>query len=128
MTLVASEKLDLDVINPMLDSKKPQEIVEWACKMWGDEIVMSSSFGEQAAVMLHMATRIKPDIRILFVDTGYLFPETYEFMENLRHRFDLNVWTFRTRNDPITYLRKAGEDNPDWRKDRDACCAANKNE
>jgi phosphoadenosine phosphosulfate reductase len=49
-------------------------------------------------------------------------------MEQLRRRFDLNVWTYRTRNDPIAWLHHAGEENPTWRKDVDACCAANKNE
>jgi phosphoadenosine phosphosulfate reductase len=125
---VAVENLDLSAINPMLETLSPLKIVEWAVATFGEEIVMSSSFGEQAAVLLHMATRVKPDIKIIFVDTGYLFPETYEFMESLRHRFNLNVWTFRTRNDPIAYLRKAGEENPEWRSDIDACCAANKNE
>jgi phosphoadenosine phosphosulfate reductase len=49
-------------------------------------------------------------------------------MEQLRHRFNLQVWTYRTRNDPIAYLRAAGEENPAWRKDITACCAVNKNE
>jgi phosphoadenosine phosphosulfate reductase len=57
-----------------------------------------------------------------------LFPETHQFMEQLRRRFDLNVWTYRTKNDPIAYLHRAGEDNPTFRKDPDACCAVNKNE
>ncbi len=35
--------------------------------------------GAQAAVMLHLATQVRPDIPVVFVDTGYLFPETYEF-------------------------------------------------
>jgi phosphoadenosine phosphosulfate reductase len=43
-------------------------------------------------------------------------------------RLNLNVWIYRTRNDPMTYLRQAGEENPAWRKNVDACCAANKNE
>ena len=46
------------------------------------------------------------------VDTGYLFPETHQFMESLRKRFDLNVWIYRTKNDPIRYLELAGETDP----------------
>lgn len=128
MATAVGEKLDLDAINPMLEKRTPEEIVEWAAAQFGDQLIMTSSFGEQAAVMIHMATRVIPDIKIITVDTGYLFPETYEFMESLRHRFNLNVWTFRTKNDPIAYLRHAGEDNPELRKDIDACCAVNKNE
>lgn len=122
------EKLDLDAINPMLQGLPPGRIVEWAAAQFGRDLIMSSSFGAESAVLIHMAIAVIPDIRIVMVDTGYLFPETHRFMEELRLRFNLNVWVYRTRNDPIAYLHQAGEQNPAWRKDIDACCAANKNE
>jgi phosphoadenosine phosphosulfate reductase len=131
MTLAVSkdqEKLDLDAINPMLETKDPTQIVDWAYAQFGRDLVMSSSFGGESALLIHMATRVLPDIRIVTVDTGYLFPETHRFMEELRHRFNLNVWVYRTRNDPIAYLKQAGETDPTWRKDVPACCAINKNE
>jgi phosphoadenosine phosphosulfate reductase len=129
MTLVAEQtKLDLSAINPMLESSDPTKIVEWAAAQFGRELIMSSSFGAESALLIHMATRVLPDIRIVMVDTGYLFPETHRFMEQMRLRFNLNVWIYRTRNDPIAYLHQAGEDNHTWRKDVNACCAANKNE
>jgi phosphoadenosine phosphosulfate reductase len=127
MSAVA-EQLELDVLNPMFEKSDPAEIVAWAAAQYNDELVMSSSFGADSALLIHMATRVLPDIKILFVDTGYLFPETYEFMEKLRHRFNLNVWTYRTRQDPIAYLHRAGEVNPFERTNVEACCAANKNE
>jgi len=89
---------------------------------------MTSSFGDQAVVLIHLATQIKPDIKIIFIDTGYLFPETHLFMEQVRQRFNLNVWTYRTKNDPLQWLKTANENEPTWRNDIDACCAANKNE
>lgn len=125
---VITEQIDLDAINPMFETSDPAKIVEWASAQFSSDLLMSSSFGAESAVLLHMATRVRPNIRIIFVNTGYLFPETHRFMEELRVRFDLNVWNYRTRNDPIAYLRAAGEENPAWRKDVDACCAANKNE
>ena len=122
------EKLDLDVLNPMFETSDPQKIIAWSAAQFSDGLVMSSSFGAESAVLIHMAIEVKPDIRIIMVDTGYLFPETHTFMEQLRNRFDLNVWVYRTRNDPIAYLHRAGEENPQWRKDVDSCCAVNKNE
>jgi len=121
-------QLDLDTINPMLETQDPTKIVEWAHAQFGRDIMMSSSFGAESALLIHMATRVLPDIRIVMVDTGYLFPETHRFMEELRHRFNLNVWVYRTRNDPIAYLKQAGEGDPSWRNDVPACCAINKNE
>lgn len=120
--------LDVETLNPMLEAQSPEQIVAWAAAEFGDGLVMTSSFGAESALLIHMATRVKPDIKIIFVDTGYLFPETHLFMEALRQRFDLNVWTYRSRNDPIQYLQSHGETDFTWRQNIDACCAANKNE
>ena len=99
--------LDIDATNRVLETYDPARVVAWAARQFGDELVMSSSFGAESALLIHMATQVLPSIRIIFVDTGYLFPETHQFMEDLRRRFDLNVWTYRTRNDPIVYLTQA---------------------
>jgi phosphoadenosine phosphosulfate reductase len=123
-----STTLDLSALNASWASATPQQIIQWAAETFGDDLIMSSSFGAESALLLHMASTIRPGIKVLFIDTGYLFPETHRFMETLRKRLDLNVWTYRTQNDPIAYLRHAGEDNPQWRKDDKACCAANKDE
>jgi phosphoadenosine phosphosulfate reductase len=125
---IVTDNLELDALNPLFEAADPTKIVQWAATQFGNELVMSSSFGAESAVLIHMATRVNPHTRIIFVNTGYLFPETHKFMEELRLRFDLNVWTYRTKNDPIAFLRAAGEENPQWRKDVDSCCAANKNE
>jgi phosphoadenosine phosphosulfate reductase len=124
-----AETLDLPTLNELFERQSPIEIVKWATAQFGGrELVMTSSFGAESAALIHMAVQQVPNLRIIFINTGYLFPETHAFMEQLRLRFSLNVWTYRTRNDPIAWLRNAGEENPTWRKDVDACCAANKNE
>jgi len=128
MTTATTTDLDLPEINTLLDTRTPPEIVAWAAAEFGDGLIMSSSFGAESAVMLHMAVQVMPRIRIVMVDTGYLFPETHAFMEQLRKRFDLNVWIYRTRNDPVKYLHDVGEEQYDWRNNVEPCCAANKNE
>lgn len=62
--------------------------------------VLSSSFGVQAAVMLHMLTRLSPGIAVILLDTGYLFPETYRFIDELRDRLDLNLNVYRAEKTP----------------------------
>jgi phosphoadenosine phosphosulfate reductase len=127
--VIEKNELDVDSLNAMFETSDPARVVEWAIAHFGaGNLVMSSSFGAESALMLHLVTQVAPDIRVIFIDTGYLFPETHAFMEQLRLRLNLNVWTYRTKNDPIAYLHSAGEENPNWRKDVDACCAANKNE
>jgi phosphoadenosine phosphosulfate reductase len=128
MLATRQPSLDLEATNAVLETYDPPKIVAFAAERFGDELVMSSSFGAESAVLIHMATRVQPDIKIIVVDTGYLFPETHQFLQDLRHRFDLNIWTYRTRNDPIAYLRDAGEADPSVRSNIEGCCAANKNE
>lgn len=126
--VMMGQELDLAALNEAFEAAPPQRIIQWAAERFGRELVMWSSFGAESALLIHLATRVMPEIRIIMIDTGYLFPETHQFMEQLRRRFALNVWTYRTRNDPIAYLHKAAEENPTWRKDVEACCAINKNE
>ena len=57
--------------------------------------IVSSSFGAQSAVMLHLVTRQQPDIPVVFIDTGYLFPETYRFVDELTQRLNLNLRVYR---------------------------------
>ena len=128
MLATAEQALDLVATNAVLDTYTPRQIVDWAADEFQDGLVMSSSFGAESALLIHMATRVKPDIRVIVVDTGYLFPETHQFLESLRHRFDLNIWTYRTRQDPIRYLLDANETDPTFRNNVEACCAVNKNE
>lgn len=62
--------------------------------------VLTSSFGAQAAVSLHLLTRQVPDMPVILLDTGYLFPETYRFIEQLTERLDLNLKVYRSRRSP----------------------------
>ena len=58
-----------------LEKASAEERVAWAVETFGDELIMTTSFGTHSAIMLHLVTRIVPDIPVVFVDTGYLFPE-----------------------------------------------------
>ena len=66
-------------------------------EQYGDKLVLSTSFGIQSAVMLHLVTTQIPDIPVIFIDTGYLFPETYRFAEALTERLTLNLKTYLPR-------------------------------
>lgn len=83
-----------------LESATAEARVRWALDTYGDRIVLSSSFGVQSAVMLHMVSRQRPDIPVILVDTGYLFAETYQFIDDLAERLDLNLHVYRSRMSP----------------------------
>ena len=69
--------------------------MQWAVEHLAGHHALSSSFGAQAAVALHMTTQAKPDIPVILVDTGYLFPETYRFIDELTERLSLNLKVYR---------------------------------
>jgi phosphoadenosine phosphosulfate reductase len=87
---------DLPPVQPSLDLEKAtaEERVRWAHETFGEGLVMTTSFGIQSAVMLHLVTQIVPKIPVIFIDTGYLFPETYRFADELTRRLELNLKTY----------------------------------
>jgi phosphoadenosine phosphosulfate reductase len=70
---------------------------------------MSTSFGVQSAVMLHLVTQKLPEIPVIFVDTGYLFPETYKFAEELSTRLNLNLKTYSAEVSPSAQEAQYGK-------------------
>lgn len=74
-----------------LEAAGAAERIRWAGETFGNRLVMSTSFGIQSAVMLHLVTREIADIPVIFIDTGYLFPETYRFAAELTERLGLNL-------------------------------------
>jgi phosphoadenosine phosphosulfate reductase len=89
------EALDLDHLNEMLEYKTAQQRLEWAINELRPNIILSSSFGAQAAVCLHLCVKIWPEIPVVVTDTGYLFPETYEFIDELTNTLKLNLKVYR---------------------------------
>lgn len=87
-------------INHRLESASAEERVAWAVERFDERLVLSSSFGAQAAVCLHLVTRQRPDIPVILIDTGYLFPETYRFIDALTERLDLNLHVYRSAQSP----------------------------
>ena len=63
-------------VNQQLEALSAQERVQWAFEHLEREFILSSSFGIQAALMLHLVTQVRPDVPVVLTDTGYLFPET----------------------------------------------------
>ena len=71
--------------------RDPLGILRWTLEEFDGKVAMSTSFGIQSAVLLHAATQVYPDIPVVWVDTGYLPKETYEYAEQLREALDLNL-------------------------------------
>lgn len=86
----AEQQLEL---NEQFENQSPSEIIEWVVAQDKKPLV-TTSFGPFSAVMLHMATTIKPDMPIVWVDSGYNTEETYLYAQNLIETLKLNIQIF----------------------------------
>ena len=83
--------LEIERLSNEFETKTPQEIIAWAVDTFWPQIALSSSFQTQSMPLLYMASRIRPDILIMFLDTGYHFWETLTFREQIASEWQLNV-------------------------------------
>lgn len=95
-----SRRLAVIRANELLAKRPAEERVEWALENLPATHVLTSSFGAQAAVSLHLVNRLRPGIPVIFIDTGYLFPETYRFVDELAGRLALNLQVYRSEVSP----------------------------
>lgn len=86
-------RLDLDPaeLSSALAPLRAGERLRLLYEQLGDRLVASTSFGIQAAVMLHLIHEHAPKIPVVFIDTGFLFPETYQYAEELSNRLNLDL-------------------------------------
>jgi phosphoadenosine phosphosulfate reductase len=90
----------LDAANEALERMGAEDRVRWAFEHLPGRHALSSSFGAQAAVSLHLVSSAAPDIPVILVDTGYLFPETYRFVDELVLRLGLNLKVYQPTVSP----------------------------
>nr|WP_041487766.1 phosphoadenylyl-sulfate reductase [Candidatus Atelocyanobacterium thalassa] len=93
---IAKPDLSLEEVRDKLKDASAQQVIEWAAETFGNGLVISTSFGIQSAVMLHLATKIVPNISVIWVDTGYLPAETYQFAQELTERLNLNLKVYQS--------------------------------
>lgn len=99
-------------------TRKPMSadrLLQWADENFGDGLVMSTSFGIQSAVTLHLATQVRRDLPVIWVDTGYLPRETYHYAARLTSMLDLNLHVARS---PITPRDMEARFGRLWESDR----------
>lgn len=105
-----------------LEGAHPEEILAWAAKTFGDDLVVASSMGDE--ILVHMAAKAAPGVNVIFLDTGYHFAETIGTRDYYADFTDIKLRT-------ILPLRTVEEQNAEYGEklhDRDPnqCCALRK--
>lgn len=73
------------------EALQPIELIEWAVRTYGDQVALASSFGAEDMVVIDLASRVQPQLRVFTLDTGRLHPETYQLMEEVERRYRLKL-------------------------------------
>ena len=96
MNLSDEELSEFDIEMKALSA---QERIAWAWERFGAGVVLSTSFGLQSSVMLNLVLQVSKEIPVIFVDTGYLFHETYQYAQTLQEKLDFQPRIFSS---PLT--------------------------
>ncbi len=99
------------------------EIVAAAVTAFGDRLAIACSFQQEEAVILDMAFAVRPDVRVFALDTGFLFPETYDTWRAYEERYGITIEAFRG---PSPEEQAAEHGDRLWERDPNQCCGIRK--
>ena len=106
------------------ETRRVEELLEWAVAEFAPRLAMTSSFGAEGVVLIDKLARIAPDVPIIYLDTGFQFPETDEFKERLRARYNLNIIEHRAALSVTEQAVVYGDRL--YARDPDLCCRLRK--
>lgn len=112
LNIVSRRKSNIDFLNEKFSHSSPSEIINWAVKNSFNP-VLTTSFGKFSSPLIHLANKIKPDIKILWIDSGYNTKNTYEFAYDLINTYKLNIEIFSPLNTRAYRDIYLGQPSPD---------------
>ena len=108
-----------------LTDASPQEILTWAYRQFHPRLLMACSFGGASGmVLVDMAMKIQKDARIFYIDTDFLFPETYETVQKVEQRYGFKAEVYKSLLTPEQQAEKHGDEL--WKRTPDNCCGLRK--
>ncbi|MCZ7542749.1 MAG: phosphoadenylyl-sulfate reductase [Anaerolineae bacterium] len=116
--------LDIPRLNEQLEGWPAEDILAWAWATLGPDVAVSSSFQTQSVPLLYLVSQVCPEMPVIFVDTGFHFPETLAFRDELQARYNLNIVVARPAIEKSQMLQQYGEGL--YRRDPDLCCYLHK--
>jgi len=103
---------ELARISTEFETASPGRVIRWAVEEFGTRLAVAASMTD--AVLIDLATQVDPGIEVVFIDTGYHFPETLDTVEAVRRRYGLN----------LRIMTVATQDEALWEADPENCCSA----
>ncbi len=107
-----------------LEEATPQEILEWAFDEFGETLTIATGFGAEGAALIDMATKVNRQPDVFFLDTDFLFPETYALRRRLEDRYGIEIRAYQSLLTPELQAQTHGANL--WSRDPDLCCRIRK--
>lgn len=120
---------ELEHLARSFETKRPEDILSWAFERFGPErFALVSSFQAEAMVLLDIATRIQPDVRVITIDTGRLPAETYDLIDRVRDHYNIRIETVYPEANLVEAMTTKHGVNLFYRKSdlRKLCCHVRK--
>jgi len=99
---------------------KPERVLAWAFETFGDAVAISSAFGAEGMALIDIASRVQKNFRLFTLDTEFLFPETYNLMDQVEQRYGIAIERVYPLNSPEEQERIHGAAL--WKRNADQCC------
>jgi phosphoadenosine phosphosulfate reductase len=103
-----------------VESWSPQRVLGWAFETFGNDVAISSAFGAEGMVLIDMASHIRKTFRLFTIDTEFLFPETYNLMDQIEQKYEIKIERAFSLLSPEEQVRAHGAAL--WTSDPDQCC------
>lgn len=103
---------ELASLNAEFENLPASKIIQWAADSFGPHLSLAASMAD--ALLIDVAVKVEPAIEVVFIDTGYHFPETLETVERIRRHYGLN----------LRIMTVAPHDEELWKVDPENCCSA----
>jgi len=115
-----------------LEQASPEETLRWAFGEFGARLTIATGFGVEGAALIDIASRVASGVTsgvnnrlsVFFLDTSFLFPETYELRRRLEARYGIEIKSFKSELSPEEQELKFGPNL--WTTDPDLCCRLRK--
>ncbi|WP_026676906.1 phosphoadenylyl-sulfate reductase [Fictibacillus gelatini] len=115
----------LKQLNGLLSKKDAMDILKWAYEEFNDDLIYACSFGAEGIVLTDMISKIRPDAKIIFLDTNVHFKETYELIEKMKEKYpSLQIKRIEPQLSLDAQHHQYGKDL--WKSNPDLCCKLRK--
>ena len=118
---------DLKRLSAAFESQQPQDVLKDAIKRYAPKIVLACSFGAEDVVLVDMVHRIDPAVPLFYLDTDFLFPETYATRDRIIQQYGLKPAQVIQVKSLLTPDQQAAQHGAAlWSTEPDRCCQLRK--